>query len=202
VRLKIFYYLIIFFFSIPLVAQEKENINIEGINSITIPDTLNYVKNYSPRIKRLIDDPLTPSKSAFFSAIIPGLGQAFIGKGWKIPIIYGLIGTAVYSYDLQNKEMNSYRTAYKRRKNGFFDDEYLETDIPITTEQLLLGMEFHKNYRDMAIILGAVAYILNILDANVSAHLLQFNVSDDLSLTPNFIFNEEQTGIRIALKFK
>ena len=98
--------------------------------------------------------------------------------------------------------MNKYRTAYKRRKNGFFDDEYLETDIPITTEQLLLGMEFHKNYRDMAIILGAVAYMLNILDANVSAHLLQFNVSDDLSLTPNFIFNEEQTGIRIALKFK
>ena len=201
-RLKIFHYLIIVFFSIPLVAQEKEKINIEGINSITIPDTLNYVKNYSRRIKRLIDDPLTPSKSAFFSAIIPGLGQAYIGKGWKIPIIYGLIGSAVYSYDLQNKEMNSYRTAYKRRKNGFFDDEYLETDIPITTEQLLLGMEFHKNYRDMAIILGAVAYILNILDANVSAHLLQFNVSDDLSLTPNFIFNEEQTGIRIALKFK
>mgnify|MGYP001233247444 CR=1 FL=1 len=201
-RLKIFLYSIIVFFSISLVAQEKENINIEGINSITIPDTLNYVKNYSRRIKRLIDDPLTPSKSAFFSAIIPGLGQAYIGKGWKIPIIYGLIGSAVYSYDLQNKEMNSYRTAYKRRKNGFFDDEYLETDIPITTEQLLLGMEFHKNYRDMAIILGAVAYILNILDANVSAHLLQFNVSDDLSLTPNFIFNEEQTGIRIALKFK
>ena len=201
-RLKIFLYSIIVFFSISLVAQEKENINIEGINSFTIPDTLNYAKKYSPRIKRLIDDPLTPSKSAFFSAIIPGLGQAYIGKGWKIPIIYGLIGSAVYSYDLQNKEMNSYRTAYKRRKNGFFDDEYLETDIPITTEQLLLGMEFHKNYRDMAIILGAVAYILNILDANVSAHLLQFNVSDDLSLTPNFIFNEEQTGIRIALKFK
>ena len=201
-RLKIFLYSIIVFFSISLVAQEKENINIEGINSITIPDTLNYVKNYSRRIKRLIDDPLTPSKSAFFSAIIPGLGQAYIGKGWKIPIIYGLIGSAVYSYDLQNKEMNSYRTAYKRRKNGFFDDEYLETDIPITTEQLLLGMEFHKNYRDIAIILGAVAYMLNILDANVSAHLLQFNVSDDLSLTPNFIFNKEQTGIRIALKFK
>ena len=201
-RLKIFLYSIIVFFSISLVAQEKENINIEGINPFTIPDTLNYAKKYSPRIKRLIDDPLTPSKSAFFSAIIPGLGQAYIGKGWKIPIIYGLIGSAVYSYDLQNKEMNSYRTAYKRRKNGFFDDEYLETDIPITTEQLLLGMEFHKNYRDMAIILGAVAYILNILDANVSAHLLQFNVSDDLSLTPNFIFNEEQTGIRIALKFK
>jgi hypothetical protein len=202
VRLKNFLYLIIVFGSISLVAQEKIKKNIEAINSITIPDSLKYTKNYSPRIKRLIENPLTPSKAAFFSAIIPGLGQAYIGKGWKVPIIYSLLGSAVYSYDLQNKEMNSYRTAYKRRKNGFFDDEYLETDIPITTEQLLLGMEFHKNYRDMALILGAVAYMLNILDANVSAHLLQFNVSDDLSLTPNFIFNQEQTGIRIALQFK
>ena len=201
-RLKNFLYLIIVFGSISLVAQEKIKKNIEAINSITIPDSLKYTKNYSPRIKRLIENPLTPSKAAFFSAIIPGLGQAYIGKGWKVPIIYSLLGSAVYSYDLQNKEMNSYRTAYKRRKNGFFDDEYLETDIPITTEQLLLGMEFHKNYRDMALILGAVAYMLNILDANVSAHLLQFNVSDDLSLTPNFIFNQEQTGIRIALQFK
>ena len=97
--------------------------------------------------------------------------------------------------------MNKYRTAYKRRLNGFFDDEFLETDIPITTEQLLLGMDFHKNYRDIAIILAAAAYMLNILDANVSAHLLQFNVNDDLSVTPNFIFDTEQTGIRVALKF-
>ena len=97
--------------------------------------------------------------------------------------------------------MNNYRSEYKRRFNGFFDDEFLETDIPITTEQLLLGMDFHKNYRDIAIILAAAAYMLNILDANVSAHLLQFNVNDDLSVAPNFIFDTEQTGIRVALKF-
>ena len=104
-------------------------------------------------------------------------------------------------YDLNNKEMNKYRTAYKRRKNGFFDDEFLETDIPITTEQLLLGMDFHKNYRDVSMILAAAAYMLNILDANVSAHLLQFNVNDDLSVAPNFIFDPEMTGLRLAIKF-
>jgi hypothetical protein len=85
--------------------------------------------------------------------------------------------------------------------NGFFDDEFLDTDIPITTDQLLLGMEFHKNYRDIAIILAAAAYMLNILEANVSAHLLQFNVSDDLSVTPNIIIDQEITGIRLAFKF-
>ena len=72
---------------------------------------------------------------------------------------------------------------------------------PITTEQLLLGMEFHKNYRDIAIALAALTYILNIIDANVSAHLLQFNVNEDLSLSPNIIINNDITGFQIALKF-
>ena len=85
--------------------------------------------------------------------------------------------------------------------NGFFDDEYLELARPITTEQLLLGMDFHKNYRDIAIVLAALSYMLNILEANVSAHLLQFNVSEDLSVTPNIIIDQEITGLNFALKF-
>ena len=97
--------------------------------------------------------------------------------------------------------MNSYRKAYKRRLNGFFDDEYLELARPITTEQLLLGMDFHKNYRDIAIVLAALSYMLNILEANVSAHLLQFNVSEDLSVTQNIIIDQEITGLNFALKF-
>ena len=97
--------------------------------------------------------------------------------------------------------MNEYRNAYKRRLNGFFDDRFLELAIPITTEQLLLGMEFHKNYRDIALVLAALSYMLNILEANVSAHLLQFNVSEDLSVTPNLIIDEEIRGLHLALKF-
>ena len=82
-----------------------------------------------------------------------------------------------------------------------FDDEFLEKAITIETEQLLIGIEFHKNYRDIAIVLAAAAYMLNILEANVSAHLLQFNVSEDLSVTPNIIVDQEVRGIRLALKF-
>ena len=193
--------LIILIFCLPVKGQEELKIN-DVSEKIALPDSIQINQRFSPRIQRLIADPLTPSKAAFYSAIIPGLGQAFLGKGWKVPIIYAAIGASLYYYDLNNKEMNSYRTAYKRRLNGFFDDEYLETEIPITTDQLLLGMEFHKNYRDIAIILAAASYMLNILEANVSAHLLQFNVNDDLSVTPNIILDKEVTGIQLAFKFK
>ena len=194
-------YLIILIFYLPAKGQEELKIN-DVPEKIALPDSIQINHRFSPRIQRLIADPLTPSKAAFYSAIIPGLGQAFLGKGWKVPIIYAAIGASLYYYDLNNKEMNSYRTAYKRRLNGFFDDEYLETEIPITTDQLLLGMEFHKNYRDIAIILAAASYMLNILEANVSAHLLQFNVNDDLSVTPKIILDKEITGIQLAFKFK
>ena len=193
-------YLIILIFYLPVKGQEELKTN-DAPEKIALPDSIQINQRFSPRIQRLIADPLTPSKAAFYSAIIPGLGQAFLGKGWKVPIIYAAIGASLYYYDINNKEMNSYRTAYKRRLNGFFDDEYLETEIPITTDQLLLGMEFHKNYRDIAIILAAASYMLNILEANVSAHLLQFNVNDDLSITPNIIVDKEITGLQLAVKF-
>ena len=62
-------------------------------------------------------------------------------------------------------------------------------------------MDFHKNYRDIAIALTALTYMLNILDASVSAHLLQFNVNEDLSISPNLFMNKNTTGLQIALKF-
>ena len=193
---------LIFFFNLTLLFSQEEKLKKDdSLNTITAPDSIGGGKQYTQRILRLIEDPLTPSKAAFYSAIIPGLGQVYIGKSWKVPIVYAAIGASLYYYDLNNKEMDKYRTAYKRRKNGFFDDEFLETDIPITTEQLLLGMDFHKNYRDISMILAAAAYMLNILDANVSAHLLQFNVNDDLSVAPNLIFDPEMTGLRLAIKF-
>lgn len=186
--------LLILLFWFPIHGQEKSE-------TFSVSDSIKINSRFSPRIQRLIADPLTPSKAAFYSAIIPGLGQAYLGKAWKVPIIYAAIGASLYYFDINNKEMNSYRKAYKRRLNGFFDDEYLETDIPITTEQLLIGMDFHKNYRDIAMILAALSYMLNILEANVSAHLLQFNVNDDLSVSPNIIIDQEITGIRLAVKF-
>ena len=194
---SVFLYLSFFSFG----QEEAEQENKRKVNEIVIPDSLSYSKSYSARMLDLIQDPLTPSKAAFYSTIIPGLGQAYLGKAWKVPLIYAAMGTSFYYYNLQNKQMNEYRTAYKKRLNGIFNDRFLETDIPLTDEQLLIGMDFHKNYRDMAILFLAASYMLNILEANVSAHLLQFNVNDDLSVTPDLIFNQQQNGVRLAVRF-
>ena len=109
-QLGLFYLLLS---SISIFAQEENEFYLT-------PDTLKINHKHSPRIQRLIADPLTPSKAAFYSAIIPGLGQAYLGKAWKVPIIYAAIGASIYYFDINNKEMNSYRKAYKRRLNGFF----------------------------------------------------------------------------------
>ena len=66
---------------------------------------------------------LRPSKATFYSAVLPGLGQAYNKKYWKIPIVYGALATGIYFYNQNDKDYNRYRNAYKRRLAGFTDDE-------------------------------------------------------------------------------
>ena len=133
------------------------------------------------RKQRLIENPLTPSRAAFYSAILPGLGQIYLGKVWKVPLVFAAIGGSVYGYVYNQDELSRYRTAYKRRNAGYKDDEFIEL-IP-DKNKLIEGMKFHKNYRDMSFLFILGTYMLNILDANVSAHLMQFNVKDNLRET-------------------
>ena len=72
-------------------------------------------------------DPLSPARAAFYSAVLPGLGQAYNKKYWKIPIVYAGLGVGLYFYIDNNKEYNRYREAYKRRLAGFEDDEFFGT---------------------------------------------------------------------------
>jgi len=155
------------------------------------------------RKQRLIADPLTPAKAAFYSAVLPGLGQVYLGKAWKLPFVYGAIGASVYYYVLNGDELQRYRTAYKRRIAGYTDDEFIEL-IP-NDEKLLEGMRFHQRYRDISFIFIVGTYMLNIIEANVSAHLLQFNVSDQLTVKPHHEWDrvsaQNTYGLTLNLKF-
>ena len=155
------------------------------------------------RKQRLIKDPLTPSKAAFYSTIVPGLGQIYTEKYWKVPIIYGGFGVATYYYLYQTKQMNSFRDIYKRRIAGYTDDKYANRIFQ--NDQLIQGMNFHKRYRDIAIFSFVGLYLLNILDANVGAHLMQFNVNDQLTLRPqiepNLLNTEMNYGLTLNIKF-
>ena len=148
-------------------------------------------------IKKSEINPLTPAKAAFYSAILPGLGQAYNKKYWKIPLVYGAIGTSLYFYIDNNKKYHSYRDAYKRRLAGYTNDQYDYLD----TSRLIAAQKFYQRNRDLSLLVTVGFYILNIVDANVDAHLIQFNVSDKLSLAPDVYQNDLTLRPNVGLSF-
>jgi hypothetical protein len=151
-------------------------------------------------IKKSEMNVLAPSKAAFYSAVVPGLGQVYNKKYWKVPLVYGALGTTIYFYLSNNKKYHLYRDAYKRRLEGFNDDAYTYLD----NDRLISAQKFYQKNRDLSAILTALFYILNIVDANVDAHLMQFNVSDKLTLSPDIYRNDftANQNLGLCLRYK
>ena len=147
-------------------------------------------------------NPLAPSKAAFYSAVLPGLGQAYNKKYWKIPIVYAGLGIGLYFYFDNANEYDRYRDAYKRRLAGFSDDEFFGT---IDTNGLIEAQKTLQRNQEISLLVTIGIYVLNIIDANVDAHLLQFNVDDNLSLKPHYKLNEfdrsSDLGLTVNFKF-
>lgn len=150
----------------------------------------------------------SPKKAAVKSACLPGLGQAYNQKYWKIPVAYALMGGAIYfhldqkkNYQVvqQNYQAKWYYDQNKSTQPQLIDPFPGQSLSEISQEKLQL-----KNSKDLGIILLVLAYGLQIADATVDAHLFEFNVSDDLSLRPNLRWeiatNSPQMGLSLRIK--
>lgn len=163
-------------------------------------------------------NPLAPSKAAFYSAVLPGLGQIYNKRYWKVPIVWGAIGAGIYGYTFFDNSYNELRTAFKRRKAGFTDDQFYDlrpddgitrTTPEIDDQRLERLQNDRQNDRDLALLATIVLYALNIVDANVDAHLKQFNIDDDLSFDMEFkpylemdaINSNPHYGMALVVKF-
>ncbi len=146
-------------------------------------------------------DPLRPSKAAFYSAVLPGLGQIYNKRYWKAPIVWAAIGTGIYFYVSNDKEFDRYRDAYKRRLAGFEDDEFFGV---VSDDGLIRAQEQFRRNKEVSLLITLGLYALNIIDANVDAHLLQFNVDENLSLSPHYQYNEMEntSDVGLTLNFK
>jgi len=171
---------------------------------VVVTDTVRKPKKQ----KVLLDyDPLAPSKAAFYSAVLPGLGQAYNRKYWKIPIVYAGIATGIYFYNDQNKEYNRFRDAYKRRLAGFTDDEFFGSgeEALVSLDRLEDAQKRAQKNRDISLIVSVAFYLVNIIDANVDAHLRQYNVNDDLSFNPMInldpVTNTTNYGLSLRYSF-
>lgn len=123
----------------------------------------------------------SPKKASLYSALLPGLGQAYNKKYWKIPVLYAAGGLMGYFIIDNNKQFKTYKKAYLLRLDGDSSttDEFTDS---YTDEDLRLLKNFYRRNRDLSYIVAGMIYVLNIVDAAVDAHLFYFNVSDDLSL--------------------
>jgi hypothetical protein len=166
------------------ITKSTDTLVVENINKVTEPI-----------------NPLSPAKAAFYSAVLPGLGQAYNKKYWKIPIVYAALGTGIYFYTTNNKEYKRYRDAYKRRLAGFEDDEFYNK---VTLDGLQRAQRFYRKNKEVSLLVTIGIYALNIIDANVDAHLLQYNVNENLTLAPHFKINEldAKSDVGLTLNFK
>jgi len=170
----LFIFIIVFFASLPAFAQDNE-IKID----ITKQDSL-LLKPYTI-------NPLAPAKAAFYSGLVPGLGQIYNKKYWKAPIAWGGMGLSIYYYTWNNKMYHQYRDAYKDKLAG---RPVTGTLSELNGDRLIRGQKFYQRNRDLSMFITIGIYLLNIVDANVDAHLKQFNVNENLSLLPSVQQNQ------------
>jgi flagellar biosynthesis protein FliP len=139
-------------------------------------------------------NPLTPATAAFYSAILPGLGQAYNKQAWKIPFVYGAMATSMYYFTINNTSYKRYRNAFKLREAGYQDEFTLDDGSTlISREGMVSAQKTLKQNRETSLLLFIGFYVLQIVDASVSAHLLQFNVNDKISLDPQ-IYSDPNTN--------
>jgi hypothetical protein len=189
-------FLNIFFliFATSLFAQTSDSLKVKKEERvIVVNDSILPKEEYNP---------LAPAKAAFYSAVVPGLGQVYNKKYWKIPIIYAGMAAGIYFYKQQDDDYDRFRNAYKRRLAGYDDDEFQG----ISDDRLINAQKSAQKNKSISIIVTVAFYLLNVVDANVDAHLRQYEVSEDLSLQPNFDYNQfnakPQYGMSLTYRFK
>jgi len=150
----------------------------------------------------------SPKKAAWMSAVLPGLGQIYNKKYWKVPIIYvgfGVIGYLGYNYYTKMdkyKETYMYRSGLDSNATDFFP-AISSKDLPYE------NWNYYRRNFELTCIFGSLFYILNIIDASVDGHLYKFDISDDLSLKVEPEMNtlsyyggrNVAGGIKFTLKF-
>lgn len=143
----------------------------------------------------------SPRKAALYSAVLPGLGQAYNHEYWKIPLVYAALGITTGTFIINMDSYRTYRNAYRIRMDGNADthDAYEGLYSDASLKYLRDG---YREYVDYSVLVFVLAYGLNIADATVFAHLRTFDMSDDLSMkiVPTIIDNRSiGLSLRISI---
>ncbi len=142
-----------------------------------------------------------PKKAILLSAILPGAGQVYNNKSWKVPILYAGILTDLYFINYNHRRYESFRDAL------FALDKKEPNQFPsLNRAALVRNVDYWRQNRDLTVLLLLGIYALNLVDANVDAHLSGFDISEDLALqvAPQLgtVSASNSMGVSLTLRFK
>lgn len=147
-----------------------------------------------------------PTKATWLALVIPGGGQIYNRKYWKLPIIYGGFAGCAYALTWNGKMYKDYMQAYKDAANGNWEASSINDLLPPgyidrvsksqLTETLRKRKDTYRRYRDLSIFAFIGVYLISVIDAYVDAELSNFDITPDLSMRiePTVINNQYSTG--------
>ena len=180
---------------------EAQNVVFDTVgNAIMTADTV--VTNSKPTKKTKVKKPHSPKTATIMSACLPGLGQIYNGKWWKVPIVYAGLGGLGYLVYSNYSEYRAYLHAYEFKTGDLPEGVTLtehETDLAnrYADSQLQTYKESYRRDFEFFTILTVAWYGLNILDACVDGHLYTYDISDDLSLSVDPYLRPMETPIKM-----
>ena len=161
-----------------------------------------------------------PTTATWLALVIPGGGQIYNRKYWKLPIFYGGFAGCAYALTWNNNMYQDYAAAYKDAVNENWDSNSIQDLLPagylsrVSTSQLTETLRTRKNryrrYRDMSIFAFIGVYLLSVIDAYVDAELSNFDLTPDLSMSvePTVIQGQtpsraggQSVGVQCNIKF-
>jgi len=148
---------------------------------------------------------LNPTRAGLYSAVLPGLGQYYNKKYWKIPVVWGAVGAGVGIAIWNDNQYKKYREYYIAKLNGT-PNEFVDSNPGLDKRALANAQDRSKRQRDYAIAITGLIYILNIMDAVVDAHLYESRHDPDLTFNPTVIqdqygFSPPKTGLTLSYRF-
>jgi hypothetical protein len=193
-------YLVLFAMVTVLTVSAQDSVAVSSGDSLIMKgrDTLtlqSYASRYDPR------------KALLYAAVVPGLGQIYNKKYWKLPLVYGCMIAIGYAINFYQDGYTTYKAKlYYNLENGYEGDDESAPGDSYTTANYRRIVDDYKRERDFMIILMGGVYLLQMIDAHVDAHLKEFDLNPKLQLSvrPTVEQNDligRQSGISLVLKF-
>lgn len=175
-----------------VAVSREDSLIVEGRDTLLLQS---YATRYNPR------------KALLYAAVLPGLGQIYNKKYWKLPLVYGGMFALGYAINFYQDGYTTYKAKlYWNLENGYEQDSDIAQGDTYTTANYRRIVDQYKRERDFMIILMGGVYLLQMIDAHVDAHLKEFDLNPKLQLSVRPTVEQSdligrQSGVSLVLKF-